>query len=813
MVDRRTRRLLTLIRRYTREAGVRSLEREISNARPQGGEGDPARRRRSRSIVDGRERWRTISACRSSATARPRPRIRSASSPGLAWTEVGGELLTIEGVLMPGKGTMTVTGNLRDVMKESISAATSYVALARRSSSASSRRCSRRRDIHVHVPEGATPKDGPSAGVAMATAIVSVLTGIPVRTDVAMTGEITLRGRVLPIGGLKEKLLAALRGGIKTVLIPEENAKDLAELPRQREERAGDRARSRAWRRCWPSALTRKPEADRLGRGAARQGKPPVLGEEEGPGMVAHRTRAAAGKTIRAARATRRSFVRAAADVGGCGLAIRAAAPYWKAPGRLAQSVEHLVYTERVGGSSPSPPTIWFHTDVEEPAAVAGARKDRRAEASALSSQAAAGCRRRAARNLSHPGVAFARDGDASFGAVLLGRQRELPPRDFRRRRGGRYARRDPRSEGGCAHLLAILACSSGRPSLPRSRGRLFEGSDRDPGSPTPRSCRRKLLVFRAPRPGAASSEMIFRRTSWPVSLVRPWRAPSRRCAELVRRGPRALAALIRHLRDARPTKLAVGIDSQGWPGCPTVGTRSSARSTIQEHQMPVRHPVTSRPARKRAFRRVRCAGRRYRIRSDRADREPGAHACSLSADGDTDRELAGRNAGDRIACPARLSGVDADGLRVSLFADLRGEFEDRYSPALARLRLYYRDAYDALDGLDLKKRLAFENEEQRARQKAAEAAQHPAGPPIASSGLDLSIALVGDANPWPRASRLWTKASESGRDASALSLLSRDISKPSAKRPRRRFSNARPTPMSAGGGGGGGGGGGVGSR
>jgi len=149
---------------------------------------------------------------------------------GLAWTEVGGELLTIEGVMMPGKGKMTVTGNLRDVMKESISAAASYVR-SRAVDFGIEPPLFDRRDIHVHVPEGATPKDGPSAGVAMVTAIVSVMTAIPARRDVAMTGEITLRGRVLPIGGLKEKLLAALRGGIKTVLIPEENAKDLADIP------------------------------------------------------------------------------------------------------------------------------------------------------------------------------------------------------------------------------------------------------------------------------------------------------------------------------------------------------------------------------------------------------------------------------------------------------------------------------------------------------------------------------------------------------------------------------------------------------
>ena len=149
---------------------------------------------------------------------------------GLAWTEVGGELLTIEGVMMPGRGKMTVTGNLKDVMKESISAAASYVR-SRAVDFGIEPPLFDRRDVHVHVPEGATPKDGPSAGIGMATAIVSMLTGIPVRRDVAMTGEVTLRGRVLPIGGLKEKLLAALRGGVKKVIIPEENAKDLVDIP------------------------------------------------------------------------------------------------------------------------------------------------------------------------------------------------------------------------------------------------------------------------------------------------------------------------------------------------------------------------------------------------------------------------------------------------------------------------------------------------------------------------------------------------------------------------------------------------------
>lgn len=149
---------------------------------------------------------------------------------GLAWTEVGGEILTIESVMLPGKGNVKQTGKLGDVMQESVSAAMSYVR-SRSIRFGIKPTLFEKRDIHVHVPEGATPKDGPSAGIAMATSLVSVLTGIPVRRDVAMTGEITLRGRVLPIGGLKEKLLAALRSGITTVFIPADNEKDLADIP------------------------------------------------------------------------------------------------------------------------------------------------------------------------------------------------------------------------------------------------------------------------------------------------------------------------------------------------------------------------------------------------------------------------------------------------------------------------------------------------------------------------------------------------------------------------------------------------------
>ena len=221
--------LLLLIRRYTREAGVRNLERELSTLI----------RKAVKELTLAKKKKEAITVeAKTVADYLGVPKFRYGEVEdkdqigivtGLAWTDVGGELLTIEAAMMPGKGRMTVTGNLRDVMKESISAAASYVRM-RAVAFGIKPPLFDKRDIHVHVPEGATPKDGPSAGVAMATAIVSVLTGIPVRRDLAMTGEITLRGRVWPIAGLKEKLLAALRGGIKTVLIPEENAKDLAEI-------------------------------------------------------------------------------------------------------------------------------------------------------------------------------------------------------------------------------------------------------------------------------------------------------------------------------------------------------------------------------------------------------------------------------------------------------------------------------------------------------------------------------------------------------------------------------------------------------
>ncbi len=220
--------LITLVRLYTREAGVRNFEREVAGL---------IRKAARELLVDKKEQIRVTKRNLEKYAGVPKYRFGAAEeedqigvTTGLAWTEVGGELLSIEAVTMPGKGRMTTTGKLGDVMTESVQAAKSFV----RSRSVDLGILPPRFDkidIHVHVPEGATPKDGPSAGVAMITSIVSVLTKIPVKADLAMTGEITLRGRVLPIGGLKEKLLAALRGGIKTVLIPKENEKDLADIP------------------------------------------------------------------------------------------------------------------------------------------------------------------------------------------------------------------------------------------------------------------------------------------------------------------------------------------------------------------------------------------------------------------------------------------------------------------------------------------------------------------------------------------------------------------------------------------------------
>jgi ATP-dependent Lon protease len=217
-----------LIRTYTREAGVRNLEREIANLA----------RKAVKEIVTAKVKKVTITM-KNLQKFSGVPRFRYGETEaedmvgvvtGLAWTEVGGEILTIESVLLPGKGGIKQTGKLGDVMQESVQAAYSYIR-SRAIQFGIKPPFFDKRDIHVHVPEGATPKDGPSAGIAMATSIVSAITGIPIRRDIAMTGEITLRGRVLPIGGLKEKLLAALRAGITTVIIPKENEKDLIEIP------------------------------------------------------------------------------------------------------------------------------------------------------------------------------------------------------------------------------------------------------------------------------------------------------------------------------------------------------------------------------------------------------------------------------------------------------------------------------------------------------------------------------------------------------------------------------------------------------
>ena len=221
--------LLDIVRYYTREAGVRSLERELSKI--------------CRKVVKGLQLKKMLPQVKVTADnlndflgvrkftyGRAEQQNQVGQVVGLAWTEVGGDLLTIEAAMMPGKGVITRTGSLGDVMKESVEAARSVVRSRSRRLGIKDEAFDKK-DIHIHVPDGATPKDGPSAGAAMTTAFVSAMTGIPVRSDVAMTGEITLRGEVTGIGGLKEKLLAALRGGIKTVLIPEENAKDLQEIP------------------------------------------------------------------------------------------------------------------------------------------------------------------------------------------------------------------------------------------------------------------------------------------------------------------------------------------------------------------------------------------------------------------------------------------------------------------------------------------------------------------------------------------------------------------------------------------------------
>jgi ATP-dependent Lon protease len=221
--------ILEIIRHYTREAGVRNLEREISKI---------CRKSVKELLLDRKRKVVTVTpknvpkylGVKRFRYGRAEDKDSVGQVTGLAWTEVGGELLTIEAAVMPGKGKLTHTGQLGEVMQESIQAAMTVVR-SRAGILGLEPEFYQKADVHIHVPEGATPKDGPSAGIGMCTALVSALTKIAVRSDVAMTGEITLRGEVLPIGGLKEKLLAAHRGGITTVLIPEENVKDLAEIP------------------------------------------------------------------------------------------------------------------------------------------------------------------------------------------------------------------------------------------------------------------------------------------------------------------------------------------------------------------------------------------------------------------------------------------------------------------------------------------------------------------------------------------------------------------------------------------------------
>jgi ATP-dependent Lon protease len=276
--------LKEIIRRYTREAGVRNLEREIAKiSRKSVKELLTTKKKAIKVTLKNLEDYLGVQKYRY-GEAELEDQVGVVT--GLAWTEVGGELLTVEGVMMPGKGKMTVTGNLRDVMKESIQAANAYVR-SRAVDFGIEPPLFEKRDIHVHVPEGATPKDGPSAGVAMVTAIVSLMTGIPVKREVAMTGEITLRGRVLPIGGLKEKLLAALRAGIKTVIIPDENAKDLTEIPDELKNALDIRPVSRM-EEALKIVFTRLPQPIAWEEEAVGEAKVVPPKDETQPGFTAH---------------------------------------------------------------------------------------------------------------------------------------------------------------------------------------------------------------------------------------------------------------------------------------------------------------------------------------------------------------------------------------------------------------------------------------------------------------------------------------------------------------------------------------------
>jgi ATP-dependent Lon protease len=275
--------LRDIVRYYTREAGVRNLEREVAKIC----------RKVAKDLVLGRRTTKVSVTPKSLEKYLGVHRFRYGVAEennqvgqvtGLAWTEVGGELLTIESVILPGKGKLTITGKLGDVMQESIQAAMSVVR-NRSSVLGINPEFYQENDIHVHVPEGATPKDGPSAGIGMCTAIVSSLTKIPVRADVAMTGEITLRGEVLPIGGLKEKLLAAHRGGIKTVLIPQDNVKDLTEIPKNVKEDLDIRP-VRWVDEVLEAALEYMPEPWKEGK--LEHGKPEQAKKEEGKGTSVH---------------------------------------------------------------------------------------------------------------------------------------------------------------------------------------------------------------------------------------------------------------------------------------------------------------------------------------------------------------------------------------------------------------------------------------------------------------------------------------------------------------------------------------------
>jgi ATP-dependent Lon protease len=267
-----------VIRYYTREAGVRSLERDISKIARKVVKTMATKPRDKRMVVTPKNLDKFLGV-RKYSYGKAEKENQIGQVTGLAWTEVGGELLTIETALIPGKGKVQTTGTLGDVMKESIAAALTVVR-SRAERLGIPADAFEKKDIHIHLPEGATPKDGPSAGIGMTTAMVSVLTGIPVRADVAMTGEITLRGEVLPIGGLKEKLLAAHRGEIKTVLIPDENLKDLADIP--------DNVKNHLeivpvkWiDQVLERALERMPEPVK-----AAEVPPPPVGDDKSPGAV-----------------------------------------------------------------------------------------------------------------------------------------------------------------------------------------------------------------------------------------------------------------------------------------------------------------------------------------------------------------------------------------------------------------------------------------------------------------------------------------------------------------------------------------------